>query len=317
VLEGASFPLTVNGRGDVAYYSFPKIPERFLTLVDRSGSATRLSVEASHYRHPRLSPDGTRLAVARDGDAWVLDIRSGGWVRLTTNAEITEPQWSPDGRRIAHSVLDASTGWNGLVWRNADGSGDEHPVHSGKGDDWPSDWSSDGRHLAVYGGPVGMNVSVVDLDSAQTLRPVTRIAGTALARNARFSPDGRWLAYQSNETGRMQVYVVSYPDLGQKRPISTEGGTEAAWRPNGGEIYYRNGPRMMAVTIRTAPALEVAPPRELFRGSFEEDLYGDRSYDVMPDGQHFLMFESDPASAPELRVIRNWSAELDATVGRP
>jgi len=285
-------------------------------LVDRSGLATRLPVEAGHYRHPRLAPDGTRLAVQRDGDAWVLDLRSGGWVRVTTNADITEPQWSPDGRRIVHSVFDTSTGWNGLVWRNADGTGDEHLVHSGMGDDWPSDWSPDGRHLAVYGGPVGMNVSVVDLDSAQTLRPVTRIAGTALARNARFSPDDRWLAYQSNETGRMQVYVVSYPDLGQKRPISTEGGTEAAWRAAGGELYYRNGPRMMAVTIRTAPTLEVGTPRELFRGSFEEDLFGDRSYDVMPDGQHFLMFESDPASAPELRIIRNWAAELDATLGR-
>jgi len=316
VLDGAGRYLTVNDRGDVAYYSFPKIPERFLVLVDRSGSATRLPVEAGHYRHPRLAPDGTRLAVQRDGDAWVLDLRSGGWVRLTTNADITEPQWSPDGRRVVHSTFLVSTGYNGLLWRNADGTGDEHLVHSGMGDDWPSDWSPDGRHVAVYGGPIGMNVSVVDFDSAQTLRPVTRFAGTALARNARFSPDGRWLAYQSNETGRMQVYVVSYPDLGQKRPISTEGGTEAAWRPDGGELYYRNGPRMMAVTIRTAPTLEVGTPRELFRGSFEEDLFGDRSYDVMPDGKHFLMFESDPASAPELRIIRNWVAELDATLGR-
>jgi hypothetical protein len=162
-----------------------------------------------------------------------------------------------------------------------------------------------------------MNVSVIDLDSAGTLHPVTRIAGAALARNARFSPDGRWLAYQSNETGRMQVYVVSYPELRDKRPISTDGGSEPAWRPSGGELYFRNGPSMMVVAIRTAPTLEVGTPRELFRGLFEEDLYGDRSYDVMPDGRHFLMFESDPASAPELRVIRNWRAELEAIVGKP
>ncbi|MGH7701509.1 MAG: hypothetical protein ACREMO_00295, partial [Gemmatimonadales bacterium] len=307
--------LTVNARGDVAYYSFPKIPERFLTLVDRAGSATRLPVAAGNYRHPRLSPDGTRLAMQRVGDAWILDLGSGGWARLTTNADITEPQWSADGRRIVHSTFLTSTGYNGLVWRNADGTGEEHLVHSAIGDDWPSDWSRDGRHVAVYGGPVGLNVSVVDFDSTHTLHPVTRITGWA--RNARFSPDGHWLAYQSNETGRMQVYVVSYPDLGQKRPISVEGGTEPAWRASGGELYYRNGPRMMAVTIRTAPALEVGTPRELFRGSFEEDEVGDRSYDVMPDGQHFLMFESDPASAPELRIVRNWIAELKATVEMP
>jgi hypothetical protein len=319
VLEGAGFPftpLTVNGRGDVAYFSFPKTPaERFLALVDRSGATTRLRVAAGAYRHPRLSPDGTRLAVNRSDDLWVLDLRNNGWTRLTTNAGVTEPQWSPDGRHIAHSTFFTSTGYNGLVWRNADGSGEEHLIHSGIGDDWPSDWSPDGRHMAVYGGPIGMNVSVVDFDSAHTLHPVTRIA--AWARNARFAPDGRWLAYQSNETGGMQVYVVSYPDLSQKRPISTEGGTEPAWRAGGGELYYRNGTRMMAVAIRTAPILEVGTPRELFRGSFEEDQTGDRSYDVMPDGQHFVMFESDPASAPELRIIRNWVAELRATVGKP
>jgi serine/threonine-protein kinase len=317
VLDGAGASFTVNDRGDVAYYSYPKVPERFVALVDRSGAATRLPAEPGPYRHPRLSPDGTRLAVQRDGDAWVLDLRGGGWVRLTTNADITEPQWSPDGRRIAHSVFDTTTGYNILVWRNVDGTGEQHLIHSGSGDDWPSDWSPDGRRVAVYGGPVGMNVSVIDLDSAGTLHPVTRIAGAALARNARFSPDGRWLAYQSNETGRMQVYVVSYPELRDKRPISTDGGSEPAWRPSGGELYFRNGPSMMVVAIRTAPTLEVGTPRELFRGLFEEDLYGDRSYDVMPDGRHFLMFESDPASAPELRVIRNWRAELAGDAGRP
>jgi hypothetical protein len=177
-----------------------------------------------------------------------------------------------------------------------------------------SDWSPDGRHLAVYGGAVGMNLSVVDLDSARAFHPVTQSA--AVSRNARFSPDGRWLAYQSNETGRMQIYVISYPELGQKRPISTEGGTEPAWRPQGGELYYRNGASMMAVAIRTSPALEVGAPRELFRGPFVEDRYGDRSYDVMPDGRHFLMFEANPAAAPELRVIRNWAAELKAQGSR-
>jgi hypothetical protein len=126
-----------------------------------------------------------------------------------------------------------------------------------------------------------------------------------------FSPDSRWLAYQSNE-GRMQVYVISYPGLTQKQAISTQGGTEPAWRPRGGELYFRNGASMMAVTIRTQPTLEVGAPRELFQGAFLEDLYGDRSFDVMPDGEHFLMLEANPAAAPELRVIRNWAAELKA-----
>ena len=115
----------------------------------------------------------------------------------------------------------------------------------------------------------------------------------------------------------MQVYVVASPGLDQKRAISIDGGTEPAWRPDGGELFYRDGARMMVVAIRTAPTLHVGTPRELFRGAFEENQWGDRSYDVMPDGQHFVMFESDPASAPELRVIRNWAAELETTVGKP
>jgi serine/threonine protein kinase/Tol biopolymer transport system component len=321
VLEGAGearenrgISLTLNARGDVAYFAFPDAPPRFLTLVDRVGNAKRLPAPAGTFRHPRLSPDGNRLAVNRDEDLWIFDLRSSAWNRLTTNDEITEPQWSPDGRRIAHTVFDTASRYNPPAVRNADGSGDARVIRSTIGDAWTSDWSPDGRHLALYGGKVGMNVSVVDLDSAEAVHAVTRTA--AVARNARFSPDGRWLAYQSNETGRMQVYVVSYPELGQKQPVSTEGGTEPAWRPRGGELYFRNGESMMAVTIRTAPTLEVGTPRELFRGPFLHDLYGDRSFDVMPDGEHFVMFEANPAAAPELRVIRNWAAELKATVAR-
>jgi serine/threonine-protein kinase len=317
VLDGVgprSSDITVNDRGDVAWFAFPDAPPRFLVMVDRTGRVRRLPVPPGNHRHPRLSPDGTRLAVNLGDDLWVLDLRNNAWTRLTTGGSITEPQWSPDNLRIAHSVFDTSTGYNPPALRNANGSGTARIIEIDFGDSWTSDWSRDGQRLAVYGGKVGMNVAVVDLDSARTVHAVTNTSG--VARNARFSPDGRWLAYQSNETGRMQVYVVSYPDLEQRRPISTEGGTEPAWRPGGGELYYRNGSSMMVVNIRTSPPLDVGPPRELFRGPFLEDIYGDRSYDVMPDGEQFLMFEANPAAAPELRVIRNWAAELKTTVGR-
>jgi len=314
VLDGVGAALTLNGRGDVAYFAFPDAPPQFLALVDRMGHATRLPIPPGSFRHPRLSPDGERLALNRDSDLWVLELRTSAWTRVTTKADITEPQWSPDGRRLAHTAFDSASGYNPPVLRNADGSGDARVIRSDFGDAWTSDWSPDGRHLALYGGKVGMNVAVLDLDSAAVVHPVTRTV--AVARNPRFSPDGRWLAYQSNETGRMQVYVVSYPELSQKQPVSTQGGTEPAWRPRGGELYFRNGRSMMAVTIRAAPTLEVGTPRELFQGPFLQDLYGDRSFDVMPDGAHFLMFEANPAAAPELRVIRNWVAELEATAPR-
>jgi eukaryotic-like serine/threonine-protein kinase len=317
VLDGIgqnSSDLTVNERGDAAYFSFPDAAPRFLSLVDRAGRARRIPVPPGRFRHPRLSPDGSRLAMNTGDDLWILDLRSNAWTRLTTGGSITEPQWSPDGLRLAHSAFDTSKGYNPPALRNASGSGGVQVIANDFGDSWTSDWSPDGQRLAIYGGKGGMNVAVVDLDSAHTVHVVTN--GTSVARNARFSPDGRWLAYQSNETGRMQVYVQSYPDLSQKRPISTEGGTEPAWRRTGGELYYRNGASTMVVSVRTSPSLDVGTPRELFRGPFLEDIYGDRSYDVMPDGEHFLMFEANPAAAPELRVIRNWAAELKATLGK-
>jgi Tol biopolymer transport system component len=315
VLDGVRGDLTVNGRGDVAYFAFPDEPPLYLVFVDRSGVARRLPVTPGNFRHPRLSPDGTRVAMNRDRDLWLLDLRSNAWSRLTTNELITEPQWSPDGRRLIHTVFDTVSGFNVPASRNSDGTGEEEIVRVVVGDGWTSDWSPDGRHLAVYGGgDGGSNVSVVDLDSARTMHTVKQTA--AVVRNARFSPDGRWLAYQSNETGRMQIYVVAYPGLGERRPVSTDGGTEPAWRMRGGELYYRNGASMMVVSIRTSPTLQVGTPRELFSGPFLEDVYGDRSFDVTADGERFLMFEANPAAAPELRVIRNWAAELKSTVGK-
>jgi eukaryotic-like serine/threonine-protein kinase len=313
-VSGLSTP-AVNDRGDVAYFAVPAEPPQYLVLVDHSGSSSRLPVPAGPFRHPRLSPDGSRLAMERADDLWILDLRTNAWTRVTTNDLITEPQWSPDGHRIIHTVYDSASGYNVPAWRNADGSGKAEIIRAGIGDDWTSDWSPDGRRIAVYGGKVGMNVSVVELDHPDSLHPVTRIDGTA--RNARFSPDGKWLAYQSNETGRMQVYVIAYPGLDQKTPVSTEGGTEPAWRPRGGELYYRNGQSMMSVRVTTSPTLTLGPPQELFRGPFLADLYGDRSYDVMPDGAHFLMSEANPAAAPELRVVRNWAAEVKSSMGRP
>ena len=174
----------VNERGDVAYFAFPSAPPRYLTLVDRSGTGRRVPVSAGNFRHPRLSPDGTRLAINERRDLWVLDLRTSAWTRLTTNDDITEPQWSPDGRRLAHTVFDTTSGWNPPALRNADGSGSARIIRTDVGDAWTSDWSPDGSRLAVYGGTVGISVSVVDLDSAHQVHPVTSTA--AIARNARF-----------------------------------------------------------------------------------------------------------------------------------
>jgi Tol biopolymer transport system component len=302
----------VNERGDAAYFAFGTALPSLLVRVDRDGRGVRLPVDPSNYRHPRLSHDGTRAAFSLGalGDLWILDLRDNTWQRLTTNMSITEPQWSPDDSRLIHTIEDTVSGYNLPAWRSSSG-GDATLIQRMVGDAWVSDWSPNGRYLAIYGGPVGMNVGVLDMEQPDSLHHVTQVV-EATARNPRFSPDGRWLAYQSNETGTMQVYVIEWATLGQKKAISTEGGTEPAWHPRGGELFYRNGPSMMVVDIVTSPTMTVGAPRQLFREPYLEDLYGDRSFDVMPDGQQFLMFEANPAAAPELRVIRNWAVELDS-----
>jgi Tol biopolymer transport system component len=132
----------------------------------------------------------------------------------------------------------------------------------------------------------------------------------------RFSPDGRWLAYISNESGRYEVYVQSYPGPGGKWQISTDGGTEPAWNPNGREVFYRSGDKMLAVDIETQPSFAVGKARVLFSGSYEPTAATFSNYDVSPDGQRFLMLkpsETEQAST-QINVVLNWFEELKRRV---
>ena len=327
VLDEAWTHFSISDRGDVAYHAFPRGgPEAFVMRVDADGIAEPIvALEAGTWRWPRVSPDGTRLAIGTIGtglavgtssmsnNIWVLDLQSGARHRLQTGGYQTEPVWSPDGQKIAFSGLVDSTSTIGIhVW-NADGSGSGEVLYAGDFDTWPSSWSTDGQHFAFTGGDIDNDVWVVDLDSTRTLHQVTDLSSDQ--RNPVFSPDGQWLAYQSDESGRFEVVVVPYPELDAKHPISFDGGTEPIWGQNGRQLYYRNGRRMMRVAVRTAPGFAVGAPEELFRGAFEQDLSRDRSYDVTPDGNHFFLLQADPAAAPELRIVTNWIEELKAKVG--
>ena len=172
---------------------------------------------------------------------------------------------------------------------------------------WMSDWSPDGRLLAFYGGPQHSGIWVADLNDGGSLREVATGAGDR--RHPAFSADGRAIAYQSDESGRDEIYVRRFPALDDTRIVSTEGGTEPLWRSRR-ELVFRNGSRMMAVDIRTTPRLEVGTPRELFRAYMEYDLNGDRGYDITPDGG-FVVIRTDPVSAPDLRVIKGFVSELE------
>jgi hypothetical protein len=147
------------------------------------------------------------------------------------------------------------------------------------------------------------------VDTAGNRRMI--IGGPGVQRNPRFSPDGRWIAYESLETGEANIYVQPWPALDRKWPISTGGGREPLWGPRGEELFYRTGNKVMAVPVGSGTDFQAGAPRELFQGRFWSEPSGDYSYDISPDGRRFLMIEPDTTERTEVRVIVNWGTELE------
>ena len=129
-----------------------------------------------------------------------------------------------------------------------------------------------------------------------------------------FSPDGRWIAFVSNRSGRNEVYLLPFPGPGEPVQITTEGGAEAVWGPDGSELFYREGSRLMRVSIASEPELEVGEPQVLFEGVYRTNAYGNPSYDVAPDAQRFLMILPGSESKARLKVATGWLAELHRRV---
>ena len=203
----------------------------------------------------------------------------------------------------------------------ADGSGKPEGLKDAEhmepnGVEYPNSFHPDGRKLGFSVYPVssrGLEMRLLSLDDRKD-EPLLETAFNE--HSPMFSPDGRWLAYVSDETGREEVYLRPYPSEG-KRPISTEGGTEPVWAPNGDELFYRDNNKMMAVTIETDSDLEVGIPELLFEGRFAFTHHPGmaRNYDVSRDGQRFLMVQSVQESAPtQINVVLNWVEELKRLV---
>ncbi len=283
-----------------------------LMWVDRKGTVQPLAAPPRLYHTVALSPDGQRVAVAilREagvfrGDIWMYDLARGTLTRLTSGGAARNPVWTPDGMRLTFASV--TEGKPSVASVPADGSGaPQHaPVESFY---LLSSWSPDGKALTfdrgvsgrlsiwVVSGPVGGG----DLKPRPFLQSQFRAAG------AQFSPDGRWIAYYSDETGRNEVYVQPYPGPGGKWPVSTDGGAYPKWARNGRELFYRNTEKMMAVDVSLTPGFRAGTPKVLFEGR-----YG-ISYDVAPDGKRFLMTKSGdeaPARA-RIHVIVEWFEEL-------
>jgi eukaryotic-like serine/threonine-protein kinase len=289
--------------------------QRRLVWVSRNGTEQPLAAPVHAYRLPRLSPDGRRLAVTIDeqgSQVWLYDFSREAMTRLTFEGDDNVSNiWTPDGKRIAFQS--SKEGQFKSFWQLADGSGGLERLTNSGG---PSSWSPDGQLLALINFNSNNRAEIWVLRMGDhKAQPFLQTRFNVSA--PQFSPDGRWLAYTSDESGRYEVYVQPYPGPGGKWQISTEGGDEPLWNRNGRELFYRSGDKMMAVEIATQPAFAAGKPRKLFEGRYESTAGGPRTdFDVSPDGQRFLMVRTnEQESAPtQINVVLNWFEELKQKV---
>ena len=279
-----------------------------LVWVDRSGAASPISADRAAFRSPRLSPDGAQLAVAvndetRRGDVWVYDLRTGTKRRLTREHHNGWPVWTPDGRFVTFTTA------GGIAEVPADGSATPHVLLARPDGNprYPMSWSPDGRELLFeVEEATGTDLSVLRRGGeARTL-----LAEPYNETNGAISPDGRFVAYVSDESGRTEVYVASYPGFGDRTGISADAGTHPRWSRDGREIFFRQGDALLAASVDTKRAFRAERPRRLFSGAYDgEGRHG--AYDVAPDGRRFVMVEDDEASAlRELTLVQGWFEEL-------
>ena len=295
---------------------------RSIVWVDRTtGREESLPIPAGKYYGPRISPEGQRILfyeMERDVDVWMFDARNDALTRVTTEGRNGQPSWSPDGTRIVYRS--AITGPDNIFWRAADRTDAPQRLATSLRNQVATTFSPDGKALVVQevsGDLLRGDVSVilVPLDGKGAPRPL--IEGVY---GPEPSPDGAWLAYHANRTGRNEVYVQPYAGRGPAVQVSTEGGMMPVWRRDGKELFYwlpgrRTDRRrtLMSVSITSTPSLQVGTPTAVLEGPYYVSAPG-RSYDVAPDGQRFAFVRADDRMGQppltEMIVVRNWVEEL-------
>ena len=303
--------LGVSRSGDFAYQSSTSAGSR-LVLVDRGGAVHEAGSDTGLYVAPRLSPDGRRVAISRwtdfnqvAQDIWVLDLAQRTRTRLTFDTTASWPVWTRDGRRVAYA-RDVNGSVASIHWVPADGSGAPEPLVTAPGRWLPAVFEPDGRGLLFQGArPQQSKAEIWRAGLADTARHQV-LAASFHNYNPSLSPDGRWMAYESDESGRFEVYVRPYPGPGGRWQVSLDGGREPVWSPAGGEIFYRNGDAMMSAAVRTQGGFEVGGRTKLFEGSYDEVPGGLRNYDVGRDGRTFAMLQQVQGTAQSVFVTLNW-----------
>jgi Tol biopolymer transport system component len=282
--------------------------DRSGNLIDKDSIPMATLEKMGHgWSHMAISPSGNVLAFHGrsfgTGDLWLLSLETGDPERITFDpAEDECPVWSPDGNAIAYTSSMTGT-TRRLFIKNFSGAGNQHLIRT-----WPrhihfSSWSPDGKWLAAfdYNTINGSDCYAISIDSGDSI-PIA--IGQANEDHVRVSPDGRWLAFQSDESGDYQIYVTSFPKLEGKRQISINGGTSPCWNQIGKFIYYLSNGFMIAQPVETGNELIIGKPVILFKTDAS-------SFNVSPDGQKFYLVRRNlKRHNPPLNLITNWFDEL-------
>jgi eukaryotic-like serine/threonine-protein kinase len=307
----ASISASANG---VLAYRPGQGARRRLLWMDRNGKESAALEEQKEYADTWLSPDGRRLVFEADeaggkGDLWIRDFDRGTTTRFTFGPERAfDPAWSPDGRRIVFSVQRKSMD---LFVKDAAGTGEAEVLLEGAEDKFVTDWTRDGAYVvfASRGAETGWDLWALPMKGDRKPFPLRKTKFSEL--NATVSPDGRFLAYQSNESGRVEVYVQEFPEAKSKWQVSPDGGREPFWRADGRELFYRApNARLMAVPVEKAAVFTNGTPQALFQARFAV-VTARGLYRPTPDGQRFLILAPlGRDSMQPATVILNWTSGI-------
>lgn len=295
-----------------------------LTRRTRGGTLEPVAEGLGAYSDPRLSPDGRHIALHifdQGNDIWIYDIGRGTLSRLTFDPREDEtPAWSPDGQWIAFAGAKRDSGTDrAVLMRRADGTGAEEMIWSGPNHSHLTDWSADGRWMLIEVADPQRRSDVVLIDvRAKTGTPLIETPFNEAA--ARFSADGKWIAYHSDETGRSEVYVRSFPGLLGRIQVSTNGGEQPVWSRDGRTLYFRTENEFRSAAIAVAGSgLQVGAPVVLFPDTFlRPQVVHHTTYDVAADGS-FLVFNPPPVAvnrADSVIGVINWLEEVNQKVPR-